>query len=279
MMYRLVVLDIDGTLLSPKGVITDRVINVVKNTKKAGTEITIATGRSFTKAKRIIDQLNIKFPVILFTGSLVLEPITEQVIYENCLSNDIYQKSLDLILANGWQPVIHQSPSISGNTFSASYEFGQSPEITAFLESGFSIKSVGIKYLFGLNRILGISVFSEFDEFNEHENDIQAMTTGNVITYSPSSNHPKAYYQLDIMSPTCSKGYALKHLIKKYNIISRDVIAIGDNDNDVDMFREAGLGVAMENGSEKVKCYADVIVASNENDGVAEALEKYVLNK
>ena len=82
---------------------------------------------------------------------------------------------------------------------------------------------------------------------------------------------------LQLMSPRTSKALALAHVAKLLGIEAAEVMAIGDAPNDVDMLKWAGLAVAPENGWETVRKMADVVVASNDADGVAEALKRFVL--
>ena len=86
------------------------------------------------------------------------------------------------------------------------------------------------------------------------------------------------YNNIEVMSDGVSKGNALKHLCKKLNIDKSEVVAIGDNENDISMFEMAGLSVAMENGDEIIRKYANIITDTNDENGVANAIEKYVLN-
>ena len=87
------------------------------------------------------------------------------------------------------------------------------------------------------------------------------------------------YSYADICAKGSNKWYAIKQLMNKLGIEDNEVIAIGDNINDAKMIENAGLGVAMENGSPHVKALAKVVAPSNNNDGVAYIVEKYVLNE
>jgi len=88
----------------------------------------------------------------------------------------------------------------------------------------------------------------------------------------------KPYY-LEMLHPEATKGRALRVVAGYFGIPRQEVIAIGDSFNDLDMIRYAGLGVVMENAREEVKRFADYVTRSNEDDGVAEVLEKFVLGR
>ena len=83
---------------------------------------------------------------------------------------------------------------------------------------------------------------------------------------------------LEIMNKECNKGFGLERLIKELGVNREEVISIGDEQNDFEMIKFAGLGVAMGNASEKIKEIADYITKTNEEDGVAHVIEKFVLN-
>ena len=84
------------------------------------------------------------------------------------------------------------------------------------------------------------------------------------------------YYYTEITNQNVNKWQALEHLIKELNIKTEETIAIGDNVNDIQMIKNAGLGIAMDNSADYIKQYADYITADNNLEGVAEAINKYI---
>jgi len=84
---------------------------------------------------------------------------------------------------------------------------------------------------------------------------------------------------IEVMNEGVSKGTGLNYLIDKLNIDKSEVVAIGDNENDISMFKVAGLAVGMRNGDESIKNHVHVFTDTNDEDGVAKAIENYVLNK
>ena len=99
----------------------------------------------------------------------------------------------------------------------------------------------------------------------------------NLYSYALRTPPLPDLYGFDFLPPDHNKGYALAWLANHYGLELAETLAIGDNSNDLDMLQTAGLGVAMQNASDLVKARADVVTGSNAEDGVAEALERYVL--
>jgi Cof subfamily protein (haloacid dehalogenase superfamily) len=100
------------------------------------------------------------------------------------------------------------------------------------------------------------------------------LKNANVFTSGRLYN--LAYWYLEVLQPDTSKGKALEHLAKLHGIDQKDIMAIGDNFNDLEMMKYAHLSVAMENAPDEVKAVADFVTNSNNDDGVARAIEKFV---
>ena len=273
-MYKLVVLDVDGTLLAPDGTVQPRVYDTVHTTRLAGCKITLATGRFLNGTRGLIESLNITTPLILHVGSLIQDPVTEAILYEDLLSPGSVKAAIYTITTFGYQPIIND---VGGRRLTGPPELDPSPEIKLFLETR-QINRVSISDLCKIEHVLGISVFSPDDDLESFQGILQDKTNSRVLIYRPGPGHPLPWYQLEIFPLECSKGRALRFLIELLGIGREEVLAIGDNINDIEMLREAGMGVAMGNAPDAVKSVANAVVGTNEQDGVAEALEKYVLS-
>ena len=106
---------------------------------------------------------------------------------------------------------------------------------------------------------------------NELRNKIQNESNFSVV----SSMFPNSF---EVMPCGTSKGNGVKVLADKYNIPPEEIICVGDSENDISMIQYAGLGIAMGNATEEVKMAADYITDTNENEGVAKAIERFILN-
>jgi Cof subfamily protein (haloacid dehalogenase superfamily) len=275
--YKLVVADVDGTLLSPEGTITQSVLDSILSLRKTNCGFTLATGRFMRSVRPIVNTLDISLPLILHAGSLIQDPITDKILYEDHLPNKTIKEIIGILLANKLQPVLYVHPSAGENPIAGPNELDSFPEMTDFLTNRVKATRLPISRLQDAKNIIGITVFSPVDNFLDVQEIIERETSAKALIYRPGSGHPLAWYQLEVFTKECSKGKALKYLTSVLGVSKDEVLSIGDNLNDLDLLLESGFGVAMGNASSEVRSVADATVGTNGEDGVAEAIKKFVL--
>ncbi|MDR3598378.1 Cof-type HAD-IIB family hydrolase [Clostridium sp.] len=265
--FKMICLDIDGTLLNSNHQITKRVksaINVVANEKKI--PVILVSARMPKGITFLQRELEIEQPIICYSGALILDKdnnvlskefinvINLNEVYKLTKSNNIH---MSLYKDNEWY--------IEEMDYWAKQESEITniiPKITNFKELMEQWKQEGT----GPNKILCMAKPEEIKILKENIND------GDLNIY------PSKPTYLEIMPNKASKTSAINCLQKEFNIEDKSqIIAMGDNYNDIDMIEYAGLGIAMGNAPEDVKKHADYVTLTNDEDGVAEALKKYVL--
>ena len=275
--FRLIVVDVDGTLLSPDGILTPVVRDAILSINKSKCLFTLATGRSIRSIRAIVDTLNISTPLILHSGSLIQDPITDKVIYEDYLPMDSIKEIIDILLAKNLQPVLYTHPSVGGNRIAGPISQDSIPEMTDFLANRIKATRVSLGQLRYTQNVIGVSAFSPTDDMANVQDLIEKNTNAKALIYRPNLGHSMAWYRLEVFTRECSKGKALNRLIRLLGIQNKEVLSIGDNLNDVDLLLESGLRIAMGNAPNELMSVAHAIVGSNEQNGVAEAIEKYVI--
>lgn len=275
-MYKLLCTDMDGTLLNDKKEVSERNLNAIKEAYGRGVKVVVCTGRMFTSADFYSDLLGVKTPVIASNGAFIREKDRDEVIYKALLGKENCLKVMKVCKLNG---------------IFANFQTHDSMFIDKL---DYSSKS----YYAKLNEKLPVDrkitpiVVNDWDEvFESYENEILKCIAvdedGRKIDRAKAELIEQQSLEVvssfennfEAMNKGVSKGRAVEILAKYYNISKEEIICIGDNENDISMIEYAGLGVAMANGEECAKKVAKYITDSNNDDGVAKVIEKFILNK
>lgn len=269
-MIKLCTIDLDGTLFDHKKNISLDNKKAISEAKKNGCRIVIATGRPYQGVLPVLKELNLLSEedyVICYNGAKVFNTKTQELIFSNTITGkdvkELYKESKRL------------------NTFF--HAFMKDETLVTVQHNPYTNVEVTI------NKIQDHIV--DFDSFSNDEEFLKCMMVGpeeclnsavknlNPKYFSTYSVVRSASIFLEFLNPSTNKGTALEFLASYLNIDMKDTMAIGDAGNDLAMIEKAGIGVSMENGYEEVKKAAQFITASNENSGVAKALNRYVNKK
>ncbi len=263
MKYKLIVSDLDGTLLDSQRRISQRTKDLIKEFTKKGGVFTFATGRMEASVAKYLDYLDISCPVILYNGAKIVDVMKNAVLYEELLEYDLAKKALKIASKYEWDVLLYLEKRIFVKKINDVIK-------EYMIKDGVCCEAVGELYDFikyPPTKILNIGDSNFFSSYIEEVKQ-QINTPLNFVI----SEHN----YLEILPEASSKGNALIKLADSLNISIEESIAIGDNLNDISMINAAGLSVAVENAHEKVIACADYITKSNVNEGVAEILHKVI---
>lgn len=277
-MYKLIALDLDGTLLNDDRIITNENINMIYGLIDKGYEVIIATGRNYYSAKVITKNINEHLIYICNNGNIVRDAIDDRVISTTFLNSkdskiilqegiarklfpfihvDYYQEGYDILVYNNLD-FYKMKPSKESNLISR-------------------IKVIEGKDEEKLDRVLTIVYPGELDllyDFHFSINDSYPNRFNSHIMEHASQSGAL----LEIMNPQATKWNALIKYANTLGIEADEIIAIGDNNNDIEMIINAGLGIVMKNGSKLAKEVSDLVSERDNNEsGVASELKK-ILN-
>ena len=282
MTYKLIALDIDGTLLDPTGGITPRVRDAVGRAVERGCIVTLATGRRHRSARGVAARLGLATPLILYSGSIVYDPATEQALLHRPVSPAFVEGAVGLLQEIGLRPGLFQSPVRGEGIF-----LGPSETDDAYLRGYASDPSRAdlvrrLPYTdFGIvPDPLVVFTTGPGDLTQRLSEGLREATGLTANVYSYALRHPALpdLHGFDLLPPDHTKATALEWLAAHYGLTLADTLAVGDGGNDLEMLKVAGLGIAMGQAAAPVRAAADVVVGPNSADGVAEAIERYVLN-
>ena len=270
---KLIAIDIDGTLLTPQHSISLRTQMAIQAAQAAGIVVTLATARRYENTKPFATMLGIKIPVITCDGALIIEHPTGKPIYSNLLDAELAQEATNVLVEYQIQPVIHHLRGDVEETWSGPAEY-DNPELANYLQEFPHVQRMSHHLLCKgqPNHIRVVGFASEEAIARVAPAIVQLPCAWNRIT---RGNYNCA--EIVVMQPGCSKASGVTRLADHLKIPLEQVMALGDNNNDVEMLMAAGWGVAMGQAPERVKAIANAVTASNQDDGVAMAIERYAL--
>ncbi|AST56883.1 Cof-like hydrolase [Thermoanaerobacterium thermosaccharolyticum] len=263
-MCKLFVTDADGSLLDSNNKISEANINAINELRSKGIIYTIATGRMFSSILPYALELKVNAPVICFNGALIKDAYTKKVYYYNPIQSEDAIKAINILKDSGYQ-------------------------VNLYIDDRLVVEKINekVEWYLSFNRV-------EVDAVGDLAEYIRKTGKGTAKIYAigdiknPAPVEPEVYDELskivlvstsggghlEINAKGVSKGNALKTLANMYNIKRDLVAAVGDNLNDLSMIEYAGFGIAMANAPELVKIKADFVTKSNNDDGVAFAINK-----
>ena len=291
-MYKFVAIDIDGTLLNSNGELSERTILAVKRVIEKGVRVVLTSGRVTNSVEMIAEKVNADKYLICDNGASIYDVAQNKTIWsreiekstvldliKTCIENDIYYMVFtdkEIIVKD----LRHMALAFYKQRHNCKDE---ATGVTQF-------KYAGIEYIERIekpirrivvcdqDRTIYNSIVKKLTKFN----DIELMASphiSNKIIKNSDKTIILSYSYAEILPKNANKWSAITELISRIGGISEsEVMAIGDNFNDVSMIENAGLGVAMNNGATVAKEVARVVAPTNDEDGVATVLERYILD-
>lgn len=264
-MLKLIACDLDDTLLRNDFTVSEKNRKAINEVKKRGIKIIILTGRVTAAVKPIVGELDLDEPFGSFQGAKIVDPKTDEVLYSCQLEKNYILDILKYAENNDIHVNIYDDKRIyvkSINKWSDFYKgFAREVEII----------EVGSLQDYDFKETPKVVFIDENEKLIKAYDDILKFKSDDINMFFSKKNF------LEFTKKEATKGYALEFLAKKWCLEKHEIMAIGDNFNDLSMIEYAGIGVCMENGEEDMKKRADFITLSNENDGVAYALDKFIL--
>lgn len=269
---RLLVLDIDGTIVDESNRAQDSVARAIRSAERRGVAVTIATGRLYQSSLPFYDSIGSTSPLICYEGALILEPQTGFVHRHWSLEPDVVALMLD------HAEQLNLSDCLSVHLYTQDHLYVS------------NLNDASIKY-FGGSKIEPI-VVSDLRQLLDRattkvivlSDDAQVIARlSSQLKNSSSRTQVKQYNSITLLEafhPAVNKRLAVSYLAEEImGLRPENVMAIGNDFTDIELLRYAGIGVAMGNAPVAVRVAADWVTATIEEDGVAKAVEKWILNR
>ena len=261
---RLVVADVDGTLVTPDKVVTPLAHAAVHELREAGIAFTITSGRPPRGMKMLIDELEVQQPVAAFNGALFVAPDLS-VVRERPVEREVVPRVIDILTSGGldvwvyagteWRVRSRHGPHVDREEWTVRF----SPTVVSTFDGA-------PERVF---KVVGVS------------DDTEAIALcveqiRHALGHQVSAALSQPYY-LDVTHPSANKGAVVGLLSELLDIDPRDVATIGDMPSDLLMFARSGTSIAMANASTEVQSAATFVTSSNTDEGFARAMERWVL--
>ena len=290
-MYKLVAIDLDGTMLNSYGIVTQNTKEVIKKVQEKGIEVIIASGRPIDSIKTIAKEIESENYFISGNGAILYDIKKDEIIYENILKK---AKTLDIIKIceeNSIYYNIYTEKEILAKSLNYNVLYYYKENLDKEEKNKTHIKIVEdlYKYLEERNeKIIKIticdknkSIFNSILKKLKTIDDIEVLEVSHMsrkIIRQGTEEVPIEYFYTEISAKNVDKWYAIEMLAEKLNIKKEEIVAIGDNVNDEKMLKEAGLGIAMGQSSPKITKISNYTTNNNNEEGVANALKYIILN-
>lgn len=265
-MIRLVLSDVDGTLVTSKKELTRRTIEAVHELHEAGIHFALTSGRSPRGMAMLVEPLDLRAPLAGFNGGLVVEPQMD-VIEERTVPRGLVARTIEIL----------ESASLSIWVYQGADWFVRDPEGPHVARETHTVQFAptvvdtfdGMED--GVAKIVGVS------------DDYGAVAAAESAAHAELAEHVSASrsqpYYLDITHPQANKGDVVKFLARRYAVLEEHIATIGDMPNDVLMFARSGLSIAMGNAHREVQRAARHVTTANDDDGFANAVRRFILGR
>jgi Cof subfamily protein (haloacid dehalogenase superfamily) len=263
--YKLVAFDLDGTLVGRDLTLSQRVIDAVRRMREAGVAGCIVTGRMYRAAVTYARQLGFDAPIVCYQGAAVIDPSTDSILRDIPVPNDVVRSVIDTVERDRLHLQLYRNDEYyceERNRFSDMY---------ARIAGVQPIVVTSLRETFGYSQATKAIVISDPLVAEEYERTLRgAFGERAYVTRSLPEF-------VEVMNPAVDKGDALKFVASHLGISTEEIVAIGDSWNDAPLLRAAGFAVAMGSAPQELRDVANAVVADVTADGVAEAIERYVL--
>lgn len=274
MRYRLAAIDIDGTLHNSSRAIPPGVSPRMRELEGRGVMVVLCTGRRYDSALPIAREAGVRSPMVLHSGALVRNPVDHATILRHYLAPEIAREIVAAMKSRGHHPIIWT------DEYDAGIDMVSSPAPAGTLDAWYldrhrgRVRLVENLELYESDCIFEVGAWGEFDDL---------ARTGRAIADALGErvHHHVARWIIDdnsifeMFDGAVSKWNALTALAAMRGIGPEQILAIGDNYNDIEMVSKAGMGVAMGNAVPELKAVAGHVTASNDEDGLLHALQRF----
>jgi Cof subfamily protein (haloacid dehalogenase superfamily) len=269
---KLLVLDIDGTIAGHDNQVSETVKQAIQAVQAQGIQVAIATGRMYCSALRFHQEVNSNLPLSAYQGAWIQDPNNGEIHRHLTVTPEIAYQLLDYFEKPQWRSLLSVHFYINDQLYVREI----TPDTAGYAKRcGVDAISVG-----DLRQVLTDKIPTKVLALCNDVDLIKNMMGELRLQYTPAELYMTTSVStfLEVANPFVNKGYAVRYIAEEIlGITSDQVMTIGDNFNDVEMLEYAGIGVAMGSAPEPVQAISNWVTSSVEEDGVAIAIEKFLL--
>lgn len=271
MKYKLIALDIDGTLINSSNQITENVKLAIQKAKEKGVKVVLCTGRPLKGVEKFLDELNLREKgdyAATFNGALIQDTFTKDAVSHLTLNYEDLVNLYNLSIEIGSRSHFYDTKTL--------YTFNKDVSDFTVLESHLTGTHLNVTTLNDVPKDINMSKFMMIDHPEILDECVKKIPQEYYEKYTIVRSTP---FFLEILRPEANKGSGISLLAKELGLKQEEIICVGDAGNDKHMIEYAGLGVAMGNATDEIKGMADYVTLSNDEDGVAHVINKFILEE
>ena len=285
-MYKLIAIDLDGTMLNSYGIVTEKTKKAILKAKEQGIEVIIASGRPIDSIKTIAKEIESENYFISGNGAILYDIKNNEIIYENILNKNKALEIIKICEENSIYYNLYTEKQIIAKSLNYNVLYYHKENLNKDEKNKTHINIVENIYdyiqnhnekivkitICDNNKTIFNSIMKKLKEVNEIE-VLEVSHMSRKIIRQGTEDVPIEYYYTEISAKDVDKWNAIKILAEKLNINSEEIVCIGDNINDKKMIEKSALGIAMKGSTPDIIKIAKCITETNDNDGVAMVLE------
>ena len=263
MKYKMIAVDMDGTLVNDMSIITPRTKAAIAGAVEAGALFVTATGRSKNGIEIVNEIFDKDMPFVVFNGATAVMGKSGKVLFEKFLEFNLAKDVFELGISRGVPMVLW-----TGKHLWASCESKETRDYQKFYNN-IEMKIISDLVELEAEGIFKVLWFSASEKTKQIQSEMKEFFSRRLFCYMSQPNF------LEFVSPDAGKGVAIAEIGRLYGIDRSEMIAVGDSYNDISMLEYVGLAIAMGNAHDDVKAVCGHVTLSNNDDGAAAVIEKY----
>jgi len=274
--YRMIAIDLDGTLLSPAGEVTARSKAAIHKALAAGYLVCFATGRHWTESRTVLDAVEHYGTAVFVGGAMVIDTGSKVLLHRTLMEAQLARELCQTIEAEGHAGLALQDTAMSGLEYVVSGEAAMDPATEQWMKVT-SAKIVRVPRLsdYSHDRTMRVGLVAGTAEARRVRQKLLDRFAERIVCHN--LHVPRSDVEvLEVFDPGVNKWEGILVVARRHGIEPEQIIAIGDDMNDVPMLRNAGLGVAMGNARPEAMAAAKKVIKPNTEDGLAEFIEELV---
>jgi Cof subfamily protein (haloacid dehalogenase superfamily) len=271
--YRLLAVDIDGTLVNSRNELTDATRAAILRAKRAGIEVVLASGRRYSRVLPLVEPLELNVPLVTASGALIKRAADHATLYRARFAQGALERCLAIVAAAGHEAVVYADTYDQGFDYYCASTQARSRLLAEFFE-----RNAGLERLWPeLTTRPPADIFAGFsmgtrDEMLALAAELERQLADQLYVHVLRSPRYTGY-MCEIAPFGVSKWTAIERLAGQWGIRPDEICAAGDDVNDIPMIRSAGLGVAMGNALAEVKAAADRVAPTHDEDGLVQVVQ------
>jgi 5-amino-6-(5-phospho-D-ribitylamino)uracil phosphatase len=274
--FKMIAIDLDGTLLSPKGEVTPRTRAAVQRVLEAGFLVCFATGRNFTESRAVLDAVGHYDSAVFVGGAIVIDTKRHATLHRTLMDPQLARQVSQFFESRGHAVLAMQDTGSAG----VDYLISKQMPLTEATKQWLSLTHATVHWIDDLSHhdhphTIRAGIVAEIALAGTIETELRQQFGSKIVSHSivvPAFG----VHVVEVFDPAVNKWEGILQVAKQHNIDPKQIIAIGDDINDLPMVQCAGLGVAMGNANPQLQAVARRVIGHNRDDGLALFLEELV---